>query len=291
MSYNQPPYGQPPYYQQAQPPYNQQPQASYIQQPQPPYNQQPQPPYNQQPYTQPPYSQPPSYQQPYPQPPWSQNTQPNANSYSSNPPPAQPSYGQPNVDQKTSIPPSTSPRPTAGPPPAYTSPRLLHIYHEGHSERRASIKDSSKTTLYSIDLHHWSKPHMVVFAGDSKNEIGTVAFHSLSSTMDLTVRGTEFSLKNDKYWTQQYSFVSRATGRKFRWKMESLWTMNDFVCMDEKDMPIAKFEGSTWALRKLGKIELVQGLDGALLDEVLMSGLAMVEMVQRTKKAAVGAAG
>ncbi|KAI9793763.1 MAG: hypothetical protein M1835_007069 [Candelina submexicana] len=290
MSSEKAPYGQPQYNQQAQPPFSQQP--LYNQQVQPPYNQQPyvRPPYPQptnyqQSYNQPPYTQPPNYQQPYNQPSETGSSQLIPNSFPSYTPPAQPPSAQFPNDQKTNLPPSISPAPTA-PPPAYSSPRLLHIYHEGLTQRHASIKDSSKTTLYTIDLHQWTKPHMVIFAGDSKNHVGTVTFHTLSSTMDLVINGTEIGFKNDSFWTQQYSFVSRATGKKLRWKFESSWSMKHVVCLDEKDLAVAKFEGSTWALRKLGKIELVPGVDGGLLDEVLVSGLAMMEMIQRTKKAA-----
>ncbi|KAI9701765.1 MAG: hypothetical protein M1836_001108 [Candelina mexicana] len=299
MSSEKESYGQAQYNRQAQPPFSQQP--LYNQQVQPAYNQQPyvqpsypqrtnyQQPHVQPPYPQPPnyqqsYNQPPNYQQPYNQPSGTGSSQLIPNSFPSNPPPAQ----FPN-DQKTNLPPSTSPALTA-PPPAYSSPRLLHIYHEGLTQRHASIKDSSKTTLYTIDLHQWTKPHMVIFAGDSKNQVGTVTFHTLSSTMDLVINGTEIGFKNDSFWTQQYSFVSRATGKKLRWKFESSWSMKHVVCLDEKDLAVAKFEGSTWALRKLGKIELVPGVDGGLLDEVLVSGLAMMEMIQRTKTAASAAA-
>ena len=54
----------------------------------------------------------------------------------------------------------------------------------------------------------------------------------------------------------------------------------------------AKFESSGWALKKDGKFEVAPSVSGALMDEVIVCGLAMLELQRRRKKnASAGGAG
>ena len=62
-------------------------------------------------------------------------------------------------------------------------------------------------------------------------------------------------------------------------------------CSDQEDKVCAKFESSGWALKKDGKFELAPSVSGALMDEVIVSGLAMLELQRRRKNnAAAGSA-
>lgn len=62
-------------------------------------------------------------------------------------------------------------------------------------------------------------------------------------------------------------------------------------CSDQEDGVCAKFESSGWALNKDGKFEVAPSVDGALMDEVIVSGLTMLELQRRKRRnASAGAA-
>ena len=60
-------------------------------------------------------------------------------------------------------------------------------------------------------------------------------------------------------------------------------------CSDQEDRVCARFESSGWALKKDGKFEVEPFVNGALMDEVIVSGLAMLELERRRKNTAAGA--
>jgi hypothetical protein len=48
----------------------------------------------------------------------------------------------------------------------------------------------------------------------------------------------------------------------------------DFVCMDEQQIPVAKFSANLWAIKKVGRIEFL-GLKAdsdAVRDEIVVTG-------------------
>ena len=72
---------------------------------------------------------------------------------------------------------------------------------------------------------------------------------------------------------------------------------SDFVLLGPEKMPLAKFEHSTWAVRKEGKLHLMGQAamgrpgDGGLLDEICLSGLAEVEYEKRRNRSASSGGG
>lgn len=62
------------------------------------------------------------------------------------------------------------------------------------------------------------------------------------------------------------------------WTSDSNFKTWDFVCVDEQQMPIAKFTANIWAMKKLGKIEFMgpKADREALRDEILVTGLTLV---------------
>ncbi len=69
----------------------------------------------------------------------------------------------------------------------------------------------------------------------------------------------------------------------------SVFSMGDMSCLDERGLAVARLMMAKWSVAKAGKIELVEGLPAQLMDEIVVSGLALMEMVRR--KAAARAAG
>ena len=65
----------------------------------------------------------------------------------------------------------------------------------------------------------------------------------------------------------------------------------DMICLDQQNKVCAKFQNSMWALKKDGKFEVGPFVDGVLMDEVVVSGLAMLEARRRRAAASSGGAG
>lgn len=61
------------------------------------------------------------------------------------------------------------------------------------------------------------------------------------------------------------------------------------MCVDERDVTVARFEDSGWSLRKEGRFEITPGVGGVLLTEVVTSGVAVVAAM-RAKQVASAAA-
>lgn len=64
------------------------------------------------------------------------------------------------------------------------------------------------------------------------------------------------------------------------------------TCMDvDRPEAIARFEGSRFAVNKQGKVEIMPAVTGAMLDEVIISGTALIEDRRRRHRSAAGVAG
>ena len=60
------------------------------------------------------------------------------------------------------------------------------------------------------------------------------------------------------------------------------------MCVDERGEVLAKYVFSRFSLRKCGRLELfVDGGDEKLVDELLVSGLAVVEWAVMTRQSSV----
>ena len=220
--------------------------------------------------------------------------------YSQNPP--QPQYShQPQYSQPPQY--SAQPQPLPGyatsPDPSYGQPaassRLLHIYREGFTQRHVRIVDSDKQTpLYNIDMNSGglfsSKPHVKINAATG-NQVGTITFHMMSSDMDLTIHNQSMLLKKAGFLSSAHEFNSVATGGSFKWKKDGFFSGGDMLCLDQREQMVARFQHSGWAMKKEGKFELSPGVSGILMDEIVTSGVAMVEYLRRQRASSAGAAG
>ena len=200
----------------------------------------------------------------------------------------QPTLPQQNYPQQQPAgyaPPSSNPQ-YAQPPP---SPRFLHIYEEGLTHRHRLILDSDKSTpLYTITANSGgalsSKPHVTITSASTNNAIiGTITFHTISNHVDLTIHNQSLSFKS-------HEFRSLATGGNFEWKKEGIISGGDMVCVDERKRKVAWYENSKLALHKDGKIGLEAGGDGMLVDEIVVTLIAMIELKRRenARSAAAG---
>ena len=70
-----------------------------------------------------------------------------------------------------------------------------------------------------------------------------------------------------------------------------MWSA-DLVCVTERGDWVARFGNSTWSVSKQGRIEVVnRDFPREVLDELVVSGLAMVELERRRRSNNAAAAG
>ncbi|KAL8952679.1 MAG: hypothetical protein Q9222_001416 [Ikaeria aurantiellina] len=191
-----------------------------------------------------------------------------------------------------------SPAPTGPPAPDYDTPRILHIYRDGLTHRHMTITDMDKSyPLYTISQNSGSifssKPHMTITSASSPSTtIGTATFHNWSRTIDLTFHSHPASFDSEGIFTRAYAFDSPAFGERLRWECDGIWGA-DLVLVNTKKEWIARFDASLFSITKNGKIHVVNGsIRGEALDEVVVSGCAMVQLERRRRNnsAAAGAA-
>ena len=75
---------------------------------------------------------------------------------------------------------------------------------------------------------------------------------------------------------------------RFTWKSAHSLTRGDLICLDPQGMVCSKYESSTFALMKDGKFEIGPSVTGLMMDEVVVTGLAMLESRRRTNKSISG---
>ena len=180
------------------------------------------------------------------------------------------------------------------PPPVYSvrpSPpaggrRILNIHYPGFNYRHMEIYDSnSDTPLYSVQSNSGSmfsaKPHIVVFNASTGVVIGSITFHSFSSAIDIQVHGKELPLKKASVFTSAYQFRSNASGGRFAWKRDGVFSGGDLKCTNDKDQTIAFFESISFAVKQDGKFEIGPNVKRSMMDELIVTGLAAVENQRR----------
>lgn len=188
---------------------------------------------------------------------------------------------------------------TSSPIPAHgqqSAPRILHVYHEGFTHRRVQILDSDKQTpVYRIDANSGglfsSKSHLRIHEAATNAEIATITFHSMSSDIDMAIQNRPILLSKSGFLTSAHEFRSLATGGSFKWKSDGVFSLGDMVCLDEREQLVARFESCAWAMKKAGKLELSGGINGVLMTEIVISGIAMIEYMRRKRKSSSAAAG
>lgn len=164
--------------------------------------------------------------------------------------------------------------------------RLLHFKVEGGKKRRITILDSDKTTpIYIVSSHalslFGSKPHMHFYRPSTpssalETHIGSASFHTWSRTVDLEFGSSRVSLKHKGPFTRSAQFQS--TVGPCTWEYKSILGSSIRLVNAEGNW-LARLESKGCSQSKGGKLEIagiVQWGPG-LLDEIVISGMAMVE--------------
>ena len=162
--------------------------------------------------------------------------------------------------------------------------RILHVYHQGLTNRDGHILDANKRTeLYTIKVNHgpWfnSRLRAMTIATSTDATVGTVSFDAKSSNIDLTVHSQPISLAwSGSLPSGGHDFRSQATGTSYKWQLDGKANIGDMVCLNEENQLVARFYINNAAVKKEGKFELGPNVVGVLMDEVVVSGLALAEL-------------
>ena len=168
---------------------------------------------------------------------------------------------------------------------------MLYLHYLGLSRRRAHILDSDKkSVLYRIRGNKGglfsSKPHITIQSAATHRLVGTVTFHRMSTVIDLEIHHQTIPLLRLGLFTSAHRFKSPTRRGLFKWKRDGLLDEGNMLCIDGQQLLIARFERSKRARWKDGRFLISPGVDGRWMDEVVVSGLAMVQYHKRQKKRA-----
>lgn len=70
-----------------------------------------------------------------------------------------------------------------------------------------------------------------------------------------------------------------------------MFSGGDLKCVDETEQVVANFESNNWAMQKDGKFEIAPLVNGAMFDEVLITGIAAMEYYRRQRRKGAAAGG
>ncbi|KAJ5368556.1 uncharacterized protein N7496_008316 [Penicillium cataractarum] len=141
--------------------------------------------------------------------------------------------------------------------------------------------ESNPTPLYTVDCNIITN-NLTFKTPQNDQIIGTGSAHAISISPDYQLHGVKGTLKAQKRLRTVYTHVSTTfstTGApaKMTWTSKSGFKTWDFICVDEQQQPVARFSANMWALKKVGKIELLgpKALDDAARDEIVVVGFTL----------------
>ncbi|KAL4876946.1 hypothetical protein BJY04DRAFT_199245 [Aspergillus karnatakaensis] len=182
--------------------------------------------------------------------------------------------------------------------PTTQIPRGYEVVFTSWSGRHMEVTEDTHDgpLAYSADLHT-RKPHMIFKAEGTAHLPATVTFHSFSRTIDISINGEAFPLRTISKWKYEYAWDAQSLGgKKLIWKRPSCWNWKymNIECSDESGTVYARFDSHKgWSGKKAGRMEiLAPAAPGgkALVDEIMVTGLANVYLQLSSMMAANGSA-
>ncbi|KAL8952132.1 MAG: hypothetical protein Q9222_001944 [Ikaeria aurantiellina] len=157
---------------------------------------------------------------------------------------------------------------------------------------RVFSDDDPSRTLFIVKYQMIKAPHLIVKTPDCKEIIGTGTLHPISINAKYEVHGRKGQMKALKRWKTSYTHLSHAYASDpdaglatMTWTSDSDFKTWDFICLDEEQMPVAKFSANLWSLKRIGKIEFLgpKAHSQAAQEEIVVTGLTLAyTMILRT---------
>lgn len=115
---------------------------------------------------------------------------------------------------------------------------------------------------------------------DDNTLIGTGTVNNVSIDSSYECHGRKDKLIAQRRFRTSYTHRSAALAENGQpkvvtWSGDCGLTKWDFVCVDENQVPLAKFTANLWGLKKIGKVELMgpRANDPAFRDEMVITGI------------------
>lgn len=163
-----------------------------------------------------------------------------------------------------------------------SSPILQVDFTWAKLQARITQKDKPSEPLYLVDFHTIKSPHLVFKSPADGTTVGSGTLRAISIDADYEVHGRKGTLKALKRFKTMYTHLSH-TFSETDSPVAMTWTSScgfktwDFICLDEQQMPVAKFSADTWAMKKVGNIELIgpKATSPAARDEIVVIGMTL----------------
>lgn len=165
-----------------------------------------------------------------------------------------------------------------------TKPPILNVEMQWR-KWKAAVTDANNPSagpLYYTEFKTLSNKMIYKRATDNKT-IGTGTLHTFKIDADYELHGRKDTLVAQKRFRTVYTHRSLAMSDTDKpvtltWTSDSDFKTWDFVCVDEQQMPVARFMTRVWALKNYGRIEFMGPRAGseALRDEIVVTGLTLV---------------
>ncbi|KAL8670631.1 MAG: hypothetical protein Q9168_004842 [Polycauliona sp. 1 TL-2023] len=150
-----------------------------------------------------------------------------------------------------------------------------------------------KTPIYNLDYSTIKKECILITSATTGLRIGSGILHIFSINPNFKLHNRKGVLKalsrfKTSYEHKSYAFAASPEDgppATMTWSGNSDFKTWDFVCMDERQMPVAKIKASWWALKKFARIEWIgdRVISEAMRDEIVVTGLTLMYcMVIRT---------
>jgi hypothetical protein len=174
------------------------------------------------------------------------------------------------------------------PEPTQDTPPQSHILQVDFSWKKfkglITSKDSpDNQPLYIVDLQKIKSPHLIFKHASTNETFGTGTLHPISIHADCTIAERKTQLKALKRFKTSYTHLSSAYSSTPENLVPMTWSSGcdfkswDFVCLDDKSMPVAKFSANIWAVSKIGFIEFLgeKKDDVSCREEIVVTGLTL----------------
>ncbi|KAL5346447.1 hypothetical protein ACLOAV_008718 [Pseudogymnoascus australis] len=139
-----------------------------------------------------------------------------------------------------------------------------------------------KTPFYAIQPSPNKKSNLFITrATPDASQVGTIQFHTLSSKMELVLPYETVTMRHDELTGSKHNFTSPTVrGDKLSWKEDSLFGHGVKLVSPDGQL-LARFRRTDKAART-GGFEVFIPAEGALLDLILVSGIAAAEYRRRS---------
>lgn len=165
---------------------------------------------------------------------------------------------------------------------------MIHIHYSG---KYLNLLDSDdRTPLYRLKV--WPRTpqmEMVRASGDDSPQpsatpsapqtICTAAFKNFSLQVKLNVHGQEVQLRRESPLTRTYNFNSSVARTALTWEADGALT-GDYRLIDPCGSVVARFRNKLLSSHEVGSFEIVGECGERFKDEIVISGLAVLAMVQ-----------